>query len=120
MVQAPVQQQLCGEAAELSVHQLGRSLAAEMEHIFPDAPRQHGFLATITFQFPSQGLDLAPDSSGGVAPQACYAPNHRPRPPRTRATLSPRPSPNPAPLNIILRESIVQMHALNDIGGDCR
>ena len=65
-IQAPRQQLLCSESAEVSVHQLGTSLAAEMEHIFPDSPREDVFLAAITFQFPAEGADLAAGLASGT------------------------------------------------------
>lgn len=80
MVEAPRQQQLCGAAAQVSVHKLGSSLAAEMEHLFPDAPRERSFLAVITFQFPAGGIDLAPGPKAGTNPQACSSQRHRPQP----------------------------------------
>ena len=76
MIEAPRQQQLCGEVAEVSVHALGSSLAAEMEHLFPDAPHKQNFLAAITFQFPAGGIDLALDSSGPSTPQVGCTQRH--------------------------------------------
>lgn len=76
MIEAPRQQQLCGEAAEVSVHALGSSLATEMEHLFPDAPHKHGFLAAITFQLPAGGIDLALDSRGTSKPQVGCTQRH--------------------------------------------
>ena len=74
MVQLPSPQLLSGASAEVSVHQLGATLGAEMEQIFPDAPRGHTFLAAITFQFPCNGIDLTLGPGTGHAPQASRIP----------------------------------------------
>ena len=73
MVVSPTSTQLLGQQAEVSVHELGAALAADLQHVFPDLnspSAQHSLLAGMVFQFPDADIDLTSASQGGtVAPE---------------------------------------------------